>query len=109
MTALNPKKRGREEAHLDSQPSHHACKRRDIVELQSYLESRLTYRIKKCKIKIVKQPPIGRPLSLSQMTYVVYLRFGSLSTDANCWHTAQEVFTRTGIKHGSQYNDIKRW
>ena len=50
-----------------------------------------------------------RAFSLSQQAFVIYLRFGSLSTDKENWHSPSEVFKRVGIRHGAQYNIIQRW
>jgi transposase len=40
---------------------------------------------------------------------VIFLRFGSLASDSEPNLTPSQVFKRTGIKHGSQFNIVKRW
>ena len=39
--------------------------------------------------------------SVHVQALIVFLRFGSLSSDSCQWHTAAEVFRKTGIKAGS--------
>ena len=68
-----------------------------------------TPKVKKVRKQMRQRVRIGRPFSDSQMQLVIFLRFGSLDTDKRHWHTAREVFDRTGIKHGAQFNIIQRW
>jgi hypothetical protein len=47
--------------------------------------------------------------SLAAQAMVIFLRFGSLSSDEKPWLTSREVQKRTGILIASQYNIVKRW
>ena len=40
---------------------------------------------------------------------VIFLRFGSLRSDATTWLSPTEVFKRTGVKLATQYYIVKRW
>ena len=52
---------------------------------------------------------VRRRHSLEMQTLVIFLRYGSLSTDAQPWLRASEVFRRTGVKVCSQQLIVKRW
>ena len=52
---------------------------------------------------------LRRPFNVSQQALVIYLRFGSLTSDRKAWHSSKEVFERTGIKPNAQCNIINRW
>ena len=40
---------------------------------------------------------------------VVFLRFGSLNSDAREWLRPTDVFKRTGVKLATQFHIISRW
>ena len=46
---------------------------------------------------------------MAAQALVIFLRFGSLSSDERAWLTPKEVHLRTGIHMASQHNIVKRW
>ena len=50
-----------------------------------------------------------RQLKESMLVLVIFLRYVNLHDDSNEWHTATEVFKRTGEKLQTQQGVIKRW
>jgi len=52
---------------------------------------------------------LRRQLTESMQALVVFLRYGTLQDDSREWHTATEVFRRTGVKVQTQQGVIRRW
>ena len=52
---------------------------------------------------------LRRELSESMQALVIFLRFGTLQNDEQQWHTAMEVFRKTGVKVQTQQGIVRRW
>ena len=48
-------------------------------------------------------------LTQEMQALIVFLRFGSMSTDEKTWLSVSEVFKRTGIKPSTQLEVFDRW
>ncbi len=48
-------------------------------------------------------------LSESQQRLVIFLRFQSLTSNEETWHSSAEVYKATGVKRQTQHSIIKRW
>lgn len=93
------------------------------IELTSYLAQQITDRAANkpmkanfddASIKAFKKSRssvhlLRKEHSLATQALVIFLRFGSLTTDETPWLTGREVFERTGVKISSQSNFIGRW
>lgn len=56
-----------------------------------------------------KKVILRRELPLATQAFVIFLRFGSLTDDAQTYLRPTEVFKRTGVCLTTQYGIIKRW
>ena len=52
---------------------------------------------------------VRREFSEAEQALVIFLRFGSMTTDEKHWMKPAEVFKKTGIKIQSQQNIFRRW
>ena len=52
---------------------------------------------------------VRKELSQEMQALVIFLRFGSLNSDAREWLSPSEVFKRTGVKLCTQHKLIARW
>jgi hypothetical protein len=48
-------------------------------------------------------------MSLDEHRRVIWLRFGSLESMEEQWHSSSHVFQITGVRPSAQYKIIKRW
>lgn len=115
MLPPNPKKRKRSPSRSREavrQPTSPVSKRLHLdstTDILRYLDANTEVSLPRLRPRKPVETPLWRPHTVAQQALVVYLRFGSLSSDARSWHSSKEVFEKTGIKHPTQYQIIKRW
>lgn len=79
--------------------------------IDAYRQPR-TKRIKKEKSFLLSKKRclvVRREIPESLQAMVIFLRFGSLQDDSVKWHSATEVFRKTGVRLSTQWKIIRRW
>ena len=85
-----------------------------IADQLAFLESHdqiVLNKVRKNASKLPRCPLIKRrrELTAEEQKRVLWLRFRSLDSMDEPWHTSKEVFHLTGVRPSAQYNLIKRW
>ena len=112
----NPRKRRFHEFAPNEPSQGHQQKRRvdDIAECLKFLDSNESVTLYKKRKNAKERPscPIiihRRNMSLDEHRRVIWLRFGSLESMEEQWHSSSQVFHITGVRPSAQYKIIKRW
>ena len=79
------------------------------TDILHFLDRQQTVHLPRLRRKRPLKVRLNRLFTFSQQALIIYLRFGSLTSDRKAWHSSKEVFFRTGIKPSAQCNIIKRW
>ena len=105
------KKRSRAEAGLLSMAQQYPKRRRgdEVTDMMEFLKRQTEKHWAPRKNKNGFKLAHWRAMTLSQMAMVIFLRYGSLTSDRELWHNYNQVFKKTGVKPSTQWFIIKRW
>ena len=81
----------------------------DVTSILHYLDTQQEPHPPSRRRKKTLKMGLIKPFTLAQKALVIYLRFGSVTSDRKVWNSSKEVFMRTGVKPSAQCNIIKRW
>ena len=111
--ARNLRKRKLSELEWVAGQPQQASKRRqlEVSDLLEYLDSQQHMNIKQGAAKVTKPkgPKLIHQHSIDMMAFVIFLRFNSLTSDAQVARSCREIFEITGVKPSTQANMFARW